>query len=124
MCLWNHFGQKKTLDCSVRRNVGNFRLGCSIHFSYKNSSSPYSTSRPRGRTGGGRRGESPGYSGHFNKHLPRMDKSKLSASLSSLRCLTSESSSTGPHHFSRSERSVRSSHFLHKTQSTNNSSWL
>ena len=33
-------GQKKTFDCSLRRNIGRFRVGCSLHFSYRQSSSP------------------------------------------------------------------------------------
>ena len=140
MCLWNHFGQKKMLDCSMRRNVGNFRLGCSLHISYKSTPSPYSRNNSRrnlaqhsrarpkagsgvGVTGGG---GSESYSGHFNKHLASMDKSKLSASLSSLRCLTTESMMGSGQFSARSKRarSVRSTDFLHKTPSTNSSSWL
>ena len=111
MCLWNHFGQKKMLDCSVRRNVGNFRLGCSFHISYKSAAPPYSRSQfgPQGRQ------RTRGRETQLNKHLPRMDKSKLSASLSSLRCLTMEN---------KRERTARSSDFLHKTQSSSSSSWL
>ena len=99
MCLWNHFGQKKMLDCSMRRNVGNFRLGCSLHISYRSTPSPYSRNNSRrnlvqhsrarpkagsgvGVTGGG---GSESYSGHFNKHLASMDKSKLSAKVTA-RC--------------------------------------
>ena len=141
MCLWNHFGQKKMLDCSMRRNVGNFRLGCSLHISYRSPAPPYSRNsrrnlaqqaraRPKAGSavvgvGGGGAG-SDSYSGHFNKHLASMDRSKLSASLSSLRCLTTESM-LGSGQFSgksKRARSVRSTDFLHKTQSANSSSWL
>ena len=139
MCLWNHFGQKKMLDCSMRRNVGNFRLGCSLHISYRSTASPYSRNsrrnlaqqgRPRPKAGSavgvGGGGVSDSYSGHFNKHLASMNKSKLSASLSSLRCLTSENMMGSGQFSGKSKRgrSVRSTDFLHKTQSTNGSSWL
>ena len=132
MCLWNHFGQKKMLDCSMRRNVGNFRLGCSLHISYRSTTSPYSRTnsrrnlaqqgRPRPKAGVG----SESYSGQFNKHLASMDKSKLSASLSSLRCLTSESMMGSGQFAGKSKRgrSARSSDFLHKTPSSHSSSWL
>ena len=141
MCLWNHFGQKKMLDCSMRRNVGNFRLGCSLHISYRSTASPYSRSnsrrnlaqqgRPRAKAGVGVGVGSESYSGQFQRHLPAsMDssRSKLSASLSSLRCLTSESVMGGSGQFSgkskRGRSVVRSSDFLHKTPSTTSSSWL
>ena len=132
MCLWNHFGQKKMLDCSVRRNVGNFRLGCSLHISYRSTAPPYSRNSSNSRRNLAQPGRSrpkagsESYSGHFNKHLAPMDKSKLSASLSSLRCLTSESL-LGSGQFtgkSKRGRSVRSTDFLHKTPSTHSSSWL
>ena len=134
MCLWNHFGQKKMLDCSIRRNVGNFRLGCSLHISYRSTASPYSRNsrrnlaqqgRPRPKTGSGGVGGGGGSDPY--KHLAAsMNKSRLSASLSSLRCLTSENM-MGSGQFpgkSKRGRSVRSTDFLHKTQSTNGSSWL
>ena len=107
MCLWTHVGKKRTFDCSMRREVGNFRLGCSIHLSYKKSASPrLSRSFPSKQNNNSHCShyamvEYPGSSSYilYNfvrqlkyhpglKNFPKMDRTKLSASLSSLRCLT------------------------------------
>ena len=96
MCLWTHVGQKKTFDCSMRRNVGRFRLGCSFHLSYRESSSPRMNRRSypkHSQSGNGLTNGINGYSGL--KNFPRLDQTKLSSSLSSLRYLTDLSNSNG-----------------------------
>ena len=120
MCLWTHFGQKKAFDCSLRRDVGRFKFGCSLHLSYRHGQSPrMSRSFQKHQIGSqSRNGLTPSYSGL--KNLPKLDNSKLSASLSSLRCL----GDTGTHlNSGRMGNGVaRSSDVLHNTQS--GGSWL
>ena len=120
MCLWTHFGQKKAFDCSLRRDVGRFKFGCSIHLSYRHGQSPkisrsFQKQQLRRQS---RNGLTPSYSGL--KNLPKLDNSKLSASLSSLRCL----GDMGPNLSSSKMTSGagRSSDVLHNTQS--GGSWL
>ena len=119
MCLWTHFGQKKAFDCSLRRDVGRFKFGCSLHLSYRHGQSPkMSRSFQKHQLNSqNRNGLTPSYSGI--KNFPKLDNSKLSASLSSLRCL----GDTGPHLSSgRMGNGARSSDVLHNTQS--GGSWL
>lgn len=118
MCLWTHFGQKKAFDCSLRRDVGRFKFGCSLHLSYRHGQSPRMSRSFQKQRGQSRNGLTPSYSGL--KNLPKLDNSKLSASLSSLRCL----GDTGTHlNSGRMGNGVaRSSDVLHNTQS--GGSWL
>ena len=127
MCLWTHFGQKKTFDCSLRRDVGRFRLGCSLHLSYRHGTSPrLSRSFQKQPLTSHRNGMTPSYSGL--KNFPKLDKSKLSSSLSSLRCLGDTGLASGfPGSQMTSTRTqgngvTRSSNVLHNTQS--GGSWL
>ena len=127
MCLWTHFGQKKTFDCSLRRDVGRFRLGCSLHLSYRHGTSPrLSRSFQKQPLTSHRNGMTPSYSGL--KNFPKLDKSKLSSSLSSLRCLGDTGLASGfPGSQMASTRTqgngvTRSSNVLHNTQS--GGSWL
>ena len=135
MCLWTHVGQKKTFDCSLRRNLGRFRVGCSLHLSYRQSASPrLSRNFQKKNTSSALNGNnSGGMADTYNglKHFPNLDKTKLSSSLSSLRCLTESASAgaganglAGTHLTSKRERFARSSDFLNNTQSNISRSWL
>lgn len=133
MCLWTHVGQKKTFDCSLRRNIGRFRVGCSLHFSYRQSSSPrLSRNLQKKQTSSTMNGNNSNGIADGLKHFQNLDKTKLSSSLSSLRCLTESASAgaganglAGTHLTSKRERFARSSDFLNNaTQSNISRSWL
>ena len=95
MCLWTHVGQRKQFDCNLRKNVGRFRFGCSVHLSYReSSSSPRIRRKSFPKQSQSSHLNSNGYCNGL-RNLPSLDHSKLSSSLSSLRHLTDLSSNAG-----------------------------
>ena len=115
MCLWTHVGQKKTFDCALRREVGSFRLGCSLHLSHRHA---HRCPAPSPRLSLAKQQSCSGLS----KQLSRLDSAQLSSSLSSLRAGPGVA---GTHLGSgRSSRVARSADFLSKTQSNTSGSWL
>ena len=69
--------QKKMVACSIRRDIGRVKVDCSLHISYFKKAK--STQNTRG----------------LPRHLPRVGKTRLSTSLSSLRGFAEQTTGKG-----------------------------